>query len=75
MAYILLKESSKQFYMHFREAYRKPCTINITILSEFKDNERRLSRLLYHVPVMCNAKLHDTHRQHWANPHTHTALG
>ncbi len=84
MSYILLKESSIQFNMHFPEAYIKPWTINTTIL-RVDCNERWLSRPLYHVPAMCNVKLHGTHTYntglihiltyHWADPHTHTTLG
>ncbi len=80
MAYILLKESSMQFYMHFHEACKKPSsrTINTTILW-VEWQWRWLSILLYHVPAMCNIKLNGTHA-HAHTPthihtHTHTLLG
>ncbi len=34
-----------------------------------------LSKLLHHVPVTGYTKFHSTHRQHWADPHTHITLG
>ncbi len=69
MPYILLKESSMQLYMHFREA-SKSHKQQTPPSSELNDNKSWLSKLLYWVPIMT-----DTLKQHWADPHTHTTLG
>ncbi len=60
--YMLLKESSVQFYIHFREA-PKSLEKQTPLSPEMNDNERQLSRLLYYLPTMCLT-------QHWAGPVT-----
>ncbi len=68
-----------QFCMHFHEAYKS--VQQIPPSSELNDNEQQLSKLLYHVPAMCNAKLHGTdkhthtHTHTHIHTHTHTILG